>query len=543
MELVGQGVAAVWHQISILIFAESAEGTTNPWLIVGVAFVAAIMGMGVVKLIGYLRKYDAEKEARQILEKAEIQAAARHKEAEVEAKELALQEKLRIEEQLNEARQKTFERERHLDKQQDLLEARADQLQKQEKMVENNQRKLAEKVEDANRRQAELDNLLNVQRQALHQISGLSPDEAKRRLLERLDQELSHEQGAIILKKEKEMAAIADAKGREILLTSIQRFAAAHTAEATTSTVDIPSDEMKGRIIGREGRNIRAFEKATGVDVIIDDTPGVVIVSAFDPVRREIARASLNKLIADGRIHPTRIEELVAETQKEVDQNIRRYGEEAVQETQIRGLNERVVNLLGRLHYRTSYSQNVLRHSIEVAFVSGMMAEELGMDPTLARRAGLLHDIGKAADHDMEGGHPQIGADLLKRYGEGAEVVHAALGHHDDIRVDMPYTVLVAAADACSASRPGARRETLDRYIKRMQELETIATGFEGVEQAFAIQAGREVRVIASTRMTTDESAAKICREIATAFEQQLTYPGEIKVTMIRESRFTETAK
>ena len=247
-----------------------------------------------------------------------------------------------------------------------------------------------------------------------------------------------------------------------MLLTSIQRFAAAHTAEATTSTVDIPSDEMKGRIIGREGRNIRAFEKATGVDVIIDDTPGVVIVSAFDPVRREIARISLNKLIADGRIHPSRIEELVAETQKEIEAQIRRYGEEAVQETQVRGLNERVVNLLGRLHFRTSYSQNVLRHSIEVAFVAGMMAEEMGMDADLARRAGLLHDIGKAADHDTEGGHPQIGADLLKRYGEDAEVVHAALGHHDDIRPDMPYTVLVAAADACSASRPApaAKRST-----------------------------------------------------------------------------------
>jgi ribonuclease Y len=300
---------------------------------------------------------------------------------------------------------------------------------------------------------------------------------------------------------------------------------------------------MKGRIIGREGRNIRAFEKATGVDVIIDDTPGVVIVSAFDPVRREIARASLNKLIADGRIHPSRIEELVAETQKEIDVQIRRYGQEAVQEAQVHGLKEQVILLLGRLHYRTSYSQNVLRHSIEVAFMASMMAEEMGYDGDLARRAGLLHDIGKAADHDMEGGHPQIGSDLLKRYGEGPEVVHAALGHHDDIRPDMPYTVLVAAADACSASRPGARRETLDRYIKRMQELETIATGFEGVEQAFAIQAGREVRVIASTRQTTDESAAKICHDIAKAFEQQLTYPGEIKVTMIRESRFTETAK
>src|SRR5690606_21343766 len=288
--------------------------------------------------------------------------------------------------------------------------------------------------------------------------------------------------------------------------------------------------------------NIRSLEKATGVDVIIDDTPGVVIVSAFDPVRREIARIALNKLIADGRIHPTRIEELVAETEKEIDAEIRRHGEEAMQEALIFGLHNRVVELLGRLHYRTSYSQNVLRHSIEVAFIAGMLAEEMGMDGELARRAGLLHDIGKAADHDTEGGHPKIGADLLKRYGENAEVVHAALGHHDDIRPDMPYTVLVAAADACSASRPGARRETLDRYIKRMQELETIATSFPGVRQAFAIQAGREVRVIASARDTTDESAAKVCRDIARAFEEQLTYPGEIKVTLIRETRIIETA-
>ena len=528
--------------VSWFLVAQTA-GDSNAWTIVIVAFVAAGMGMLFFKLLGYLRKRDAEKEARMILEKAEIQAVSRRKEAEFEAKELALHEKSRIEEQLNEARQKIFERERQLDKQQDMVAQRGDQLQKQEKMVESNQRKLAEKLEDANRRQAELDQLLDIQRQTLHKVSGMGAEEAKTMLLERLNRELANEQGALILKRERELAEICDGKAREILITALQRFAAAHTAEATTSTVDIPNDEMKGRIIGREGRNIRAFEKATGVDVIIDDTPGVVIVSAFDPVRREIARSALNKLIADGRIHPTRIEELVAETQKEVDVQIRRYGQEAVQEAQVHGLNERVVLLLGRLHYRTSYSQNVLRHSIEVAFVASMMAEEMGYDGDLARRAGLLHDIGKAADHDMEGGHPQIGADLLKRYGECPEVVHAALGHHDDIRPDMPYTVLVAAADACSASRPGARRETLDRYIKRMQELETIATGFEGVEQAFAIQAGREVRVIASTRSTTDESAAKICRDIATAFEQQLTYPGEIKVTMIRESRFTEVAK
>ena len=277
--------------------------------------------------------------------------------------------------------------------------------------------------------------------------------------------------------------------------------------------------------------------------MIIDDTPGVVIVSAFDPVRREVARISLNKLIADGRIHPSRIEELVAETEKEIEAEIRKFGEEAMQEAQVFGLHNRVIELLGRLKYRTSYSQNVLRHSIEVSFIASMLADEMGLDAELARRAGLLHDIGKAADHDIEGGHPKIGADLLKRFGEGPEVVHAALGHHDDIRPDMPYTVLTAAGDACSASRPGARRETLDRYIKRMQELEKIATSFSGVEQAFAIQAGREVRVIASATDTTDESSAKICRDIARAFEQQLTYPGEIKVTLIRETRVTETAR
>jgi ribonuclease Y len=300
---------------------------------------------------------------------------------------------------------------------------------------------------------------------------------------------------------------------------------------------------MKGRIIGREGRNIRAFEKETGVDVIIDDTPGVVIVSGFDPVRREVARSSLTKLIADGRIHPTRIEEVVGETTKEIDQFIRRKGVEAAQEVDVAGLQDRVVQMLGRLHFRTSYSQNVLRHSVEVAFMSGLLAEMIGLDGTLARRCGLLHDIGKAADHELEGGHPKIGADLLKRHGENEAVVHAAFGHHDEIITEYPYTVLVATADACSASRPGARRESLERYIKRMEELESIAREFQGVSQAFAIQAGREIRVIASAKETNDELAAKVCRDIAKAFEERLTYPGEIKVTVVRESRFTELAR
>ncbi len=339
------------------------------------------------------------------------------------------------------------------------------------------------------------------------------------------------------------MAEVCEEKSRDVMITALQRYAAAHTAETTTSTVDIPNDDMKGRIIGREGRNIRAFEKATGVDVIIDDTPGVVIVSGFDMVRREVARISLSKLIADGRIHPTRIEEIVAETQTELEKHLQQLGEEAAQEADVGGLHPKIIHLLGRLRFRTSYSQNVLRHSIEVAFLTGMMAEEIGLDGKLARRCGLLHDIGKAADHEAEGGHPKIGADILKRHDERPEVVHAALGHHDDLRIDNPYTVLVAAADACSASRPGARRETLERYIKRMEELETIACGFPGVEHAFAIQAGRELRVMASAKDTSDASAAKICHDIAKAFEEQLTYPGEIKVTVLRESRFTEIAR
>ncbi len=507
------------------------------------AVIAIALTFSLVKLLDYLHLRDANKQARDTIERAEREIDNRRREAELEIKELAIQQRAEGEKELGVIRQELHERERLLDKRQDALEQQSDQLRKQEKMVESNQRKLAERIEDTNRRNEELGKILDMQRQTLHQVSGLSQDEAKRQLLERLDAELQHESGAIIVKHEKRVAEICEEKSREILITSLQRYAASHTAETTTSTVDIPNDDMKGRIIGREGRNIRAFEKATGVDVIIDDTPGVVIVSGFDMVRREVARMSLAKLIADGRIHPSRIEEIVAETQAELEQHLQKLGEEAAQEADVPGLHERVIHLLGRLRFRTSYSQNVLRHSIEVAFLSGMMAEEIGLDPRLARRCGLLHDIGKAADHEAEGGHPKIGADLLRRYGERAEVIHAALGHHDDLRIENPYTVLVAAADACSASRPGARRETLERYIKRMEELETIAGGFPGVEQAFAIQAGRELRVLVSAKDTTDSTAAKICHDIARAFEERLTYPGEIKVTVLRESRFTEVAK
>jgi ribonuclease Y len=507
------------------------------------ALAAALLTFVLVKLLDRLRRKDAESEAREIVRRAEEEVGNRRREAELEIKELAIRQQAESERELRRVRGELHERERLLDKRQDALEEQAEQIRKQEKIVESTQRKLTERIQDVGRRKEELSKLLDLQRQILHELSGLSREEATTRLLEILDEQLQRETGAVVLKYEKQIAETCDQKARELLLTSLQRYAASHTAETTTSTVGIPNDEMKGRIIGREGRNIRAFEKATGVDVIIDDTPGVVVVSAFDMIRREVARISLEKLIADGRIHPTRIEEIVANTQRELERHIQKLGEEACQEAEVHRLNERLVNLMGRLHFRTSYSQNVLRHSIEVAYLTGMMADELGLDGSLGRRCGLLHDIGKAADHEAEGGHPKIGADLLKRYGERPEVIHAAAGHHDDLKVNYPYTVLVAAADACSASRPGARRETLERYVKRMEELESIAAGFSGVEQAFAIQAGRELRVLVSAKETTDETAAKICHDIVKAFEEKLAYPGEIKVTVLRETRHVEIAR
>ena len=511
-------------------------------LLVGL-FVGLAVGAGAVYGILHLAKRDAKSQAERILREARTDAESSKKEAELKIKEMKLAQAEAHEQEIKQAWDKLRKREDDVQQKSSQVGQRLDDLKKQEQFVEANQTRLKNKLESATRREKDLQEILDKQRQQLHQITGLSKDEAVKRLLKLLEDDLSGEVGGRILAHEQKMRELCDEKSREMLLSTMQRFAASHTADSTTSTVDIPNDDMKGRIIGREGRNIRAFEKETGVDVIIDDTPGVVIVSGFDPIRREVARQSLNKLIADGRIHPTRIEELVGETTKEIEQTIRRKGAEAVQEVNLHGVKQKVIDTLGRLHFRTSYSQNVLRHSVEVAFISGMLAELIGLDGNIARRAGLLHDIGKAADHEMEGGHPKIGADILKRAGESEEVVHAALGHHDEILIEYPYTMLVATADACSASRPGARRESLERYIKRMEELESIAREFKGVEQAFAVQAGREVRVIACAKQTDDQSAAKICRDIADAFQERLSYPGEIKVSVVRESRFTELAK
>jgi len=501
------------------------------------------LGVAGVLLFYFLRGKDLKSQARAIVNQANNDAENLKRRVELEAKEQALRIKQELESETNKLRDQFRKREATLDRREEVIQQSTDDLRKQEKMVEANQRKLAERVQEASRKSEKLDQILQAQATELQKLSGLSKEEASKKLLKTLERELQQEIGLRLLQHERRVTEMADQKSREIILTAMQRYASAHTADSTTSSVDVPNDEMKGRIIGREGRNVRAFEKATGVDVIIDDTPGVVIVSAFDPVRREVARRSLDKLIADGRIHPSRIEELVAETNKEMEKLIRRKGQEAAEEVGVPGLHDKVVEMLGRLYFRTSYSQNVLQHSIEVAYLSGMMAEMTGLDADTARRAGLLHDIGKAADHELEGGHPKIGADLLKRHGEKEAVVHAALGHHDQLTSDFPYTLLVATADACSASRPGARRESLERYIKRMEELETIAKGFEGVEQAFAIQAGRELRVLVSSRDTDDIKAAKVCHDIARAFEQQLTYPGEIKVTVVRESRFIEVAR
>lgn len=510
------------------------------------AVIATVFGslltLGIQKWVQTTKRRDAESEGERILTLARGEVANLKDRAALEAKEAAMMIKSQAEKEISEARENLRNDKRKLQQKHEQLVAHEESLRKQARGLENTQQRLTAQLETVGKQRLQLESAAKEQVSALQEVSGLTREEAVSRLMENLQQELEQEVGTIVLRHERRVTEIADSKAREILLTALQRYASAHTAESTTSTVDIPTDDMKGRIIGREGRNIRSFEKATGVDVIIDDTPGVVIVSGFDPVRREIGRMSLNKLIADGRIHPSRIEEVVEATQKEIDAFIVTKGQEAIEEVNIPGLPPKVVQMLGRLHFRTSYSQNVLRHSVEVAFISGMLAEMIGLDGDLARHCGLLHDIGKAADHELEGGHPKIGADLLKRHNQPPEVVHAAFGHHDEIITEYPYTMLVATADACSASRPGARRESLERYVKRMEELESIATGFAGVQQAFAIQAGRELRVIVSAQQTDDAKAAVICRNIAKAFEQQLTFPGEIKVTVVRESRFTEVA-
>ena len=504
---------------------------------------------GAVLMMGYQRwklesfKIRMAEKADALLDQANREAESLRTQILLEAKEEALHLKTKGEAEIAELRRVQLMREQKLDRRGEQLDGQEADLRKQQRGVEASQKRLDSGMRALTEQRSELTRLEQKQTEMLESMSGMSRTEATEQLMSKLVDELEHDRGRLLLKTKKQVDETVKQQSREILLTAIQRYASAFTADSTTSSVDVPTDDMKGRIIGRDGRNIRAFEKATGMDLIIDDTPGVVIVSGFDPVRREIAQRSLAKLIADGRIHPSKIDEVVEETRQEIQELIMQKGREAADEVHVPGLHDRLIELLGRLHFRTSYSQNVLRHSIEVAFLSGMIAEMLGLNGDVARRCGLLHDIGKAADHELEGGHPKIGADILRRHNESPEVVHAALGHHDEIVVEYPYTMVVATGDACSASRPGARRESLERYIKRMEELESIAKRFDGVRQAYAISAGRELHVMVDSQSTTDEQAAVVCHEIAKAFERELLYPGEIKVTVMRESVFTELAK
>ena len=422
-----------------------------------------------------------------------------------------------------------LQKEETLDKKTEAIEKKENYLEQKEKQIES--------------LQAEIQTLYEKQLAELERLSGLTSEEAKEILLSNIRDEIKHESALLIKEIETQAREEAEKRAKEIIVTSIQKCAADYVAETTVSVISLPNDEMKGRIIGREGRNIRALETLTGVDLIIDDTPEAVILSGFDPIRREIAKVALEKLINDGRIHPARIEEMVEKAQKEVENRIREEGEQAVFETGVHGIHTEVVKLLGKLKFRTSYGQNVLKHSIEVSHLAKVMAAELGADVNIAKRAGLLHDIGKAVDHEMEGSHALIGADLAKKYKEMPEVIHAISAHHNDIEPQTIEAVLVQAADTISAARPGARRETLEAYIKRLEKLEEIADSFKGVEKAFAIQAGREIRIMVKPEDVSDLEASQIAREIAKRIEEDLEYPGQIKVNVIRETRSVEYAK
>jgi ribonuclease Y len=463
--------------------------------------------------------------------------------AEVEAQKKLLDVMSRFERETAQVRDELKDAERRLSKREDTLDKKLDVLNMKEKKIEDAEGRLAAAEKDVAATKARVNDVLNEQRTELLRLARMTSDEARTLCLKRIEAEVEKEAGELIEKTITAAQENARERARQITIDAIQRYAAEHTCEATVAAVDVPSDDMKGRIIGREGRNIRAFEKATGATIVVDDTPGVVSVNVFDPVRKEIARLSLERLIKDGRIHPTRIEEVVAESEKEIEQKVVEAGRQAGLDANVHGLNKKISDFLGRLQFRTSYGQNVLRHCVEVAHLCGVMADELGLDGALARRCGLLHDIGKAYDSEQEGTHTQLGAEFVRKFNEHAAVVNAVEGHHGDVAATTPYTPLVMAADAISASRGGARRDSLERYIKRLQELEGIATGFEGVRQAYAVEAGREVRVIVDAVRVDDRSSLKLARDIAKRIEESMTYPGEIKVTVLREIRAVEYAR
>lgn len=478
----------------------------------------------------------AEEEAKRIVSEAIKDAEAKKKESLVEAKDEIHRLRNEADKEIRDRRSEVQRQERRIHQKEESLDRKMENLEKKDET-------LNQKIHDAEERLSEVEGIKRSQFEMLERISGFTTEQAKEYLLKALEDELIHEKSVKVMEIEQQTKEEADKRARELVSQAIQRCAADHVAEATVSVVTLPNEEMKGRIIGREGRNIRTLETLTGVDLIIDDTPEAITLSSFDPIRRETARIALERLIADGRIHPARIEEMVEKAKREIDATIKAEGERAVIETGVHGMHIELVKLLGRLRYRTSYGQNVLKHSLEVAYLAGIMASELGEDPTLARRAGLLHDIGKALDHEMEGSHIELGVEVARRYKESEAVIHAIHAHHGDVEAKTVIACLVQAADAISAARPGARRENLENYIKRLEKLEEIACSFDGVERSYAIQAGREIRIMVKPEIVGDDRMVLIARDIVKKIENELDYPGQIKVHLIRESRAIEYAK